>query len=210
MSKLIYDIGYEGKPSNDNNEVDTYFNNLASVSAAVDSDNTRTECISSKHIEWDSKPVIKAHIHRTNPSTVPSTYTAAVWTDIAHGSNGSTSQIFPAITIDSGDVIRHHFNIWNRADSTGYGSNGEDYWWLKIEYLIDGVWTLAGYVNRNSTEHYRPSGGEPVDGYRSYQLSAAVITTGVLTGVRAQIKLESVARQQVLTNWNFSLRIIGA
>ena len=211
MSKLIYDIGYEGNPSNANDEVDNYFDNLATATAALSAENTRTEWVSTKHFDWENKPLIKAHIHRENTNQVPTTYALATWTTIAHGASGSTEQTFAAIPIETGDVIRHHFNIWNKADTTGYASNGQDYWWIKVEYQIDGVWTLAGYVNRNSTEDYRVSGsGEPVDGNRSYQLSAAVITSGNLTGVRARVKMESVARRCALAAWNFSVRVIGA
>jgi hypothetical protein len=210
MSKLLYKIGTEGKESNKNNEVDSYYNTLEVVSNNIDEVNTRTEWVSTKHLDLDSNPIIQSYDQRHNNPLTGKFYNSLTWETIDHGLNGSTDIPISGIDI-SGKVVRIHFNIMHTRNSHNYES-GDDYWWMKLELEIDGNWELAGYVARNSLSTFRGAYtvGFPINGYRRYGMSAVVMRTGQLTGARVRVKIEDNTKVLSFAEWDLSVKVIGA
>jgi len=212
MSKLVYNNGIEGNPSNANNETDGYFNGVATASTDINNDNTRTGWISGEHIDWSADPINKKWIRRDNSNLVPTVYNGA-WSTISHGNNGSTEITGINHTINAGEAIRFHFNVTASPDCSNIETIGsQDYFWFRIQTESAGVWTTVGYVTRNSVGHNRQisSINDPINGWRRYGISFIKIPAGAYawSGVRVQVKTEQM--NVVLSDWSFDTRVIGA
>ncbi len=211
--KLVYKLGQPGEESNKNSEVDSYYNALETVSNNIESDNTRTEWVSTKHLDFDSNPIILSYTHRQADAASIRTYNSATWETIQHGGSGSTDM--PVTSTDiTGKVVRIHFNTMHQRNTHGY-QDGDDYWWMRLQLEIDGVWETVGYEARNSLSTFRGgfTVGYPINGYRRYGMSAVVMDTGTMTRVRVQIKMEDpTVGTKVLRfrEWDLSVKVIGA
>ena len=215
MGTLKYNAEKEGAPSNSGDSVDNYFDDLATQSASIVSDNTRTEWVTTKHIKWSDKPLVQHRTSRTNINNTQTAYTSESYATIAHGGSGSTEQTFSAVTVNAGDVLRYHFNIVAYPEAKGLdGKSGEDYWWVKLQYQTGGsTWVDLGFDTRNSVGTNRGSGNsEPINGFRRYGITFCEIFSGTttITGIRAQVKLEDSDHTIRLENWTQDMRIIGA
>ena len=210
MSKLVYNIGIEGQPSNNLNETDGFYNALAMSTGDIEQVNTRTEFVSTKHIKFSDDPILEKWVKRANSDPAPTTYTGA-WQTVTHGNAGSTELLNINKVIEQGEVLRVHFNVMAGPDCQGLSN--QDYWWMKIE-IQDGVgnWTTLGYTTRNSKGHHRQIGSvnDPIDGWRRYGISFIKIFENQYSwdGIRVRIATES--NNVNLCDWMIDAKVLGA
>jgi len=218
-NNLIYTKANAGQPSNDGQETDTYFNSLATDSAQIDQSNTRTEWVSTKHMNWEDKPLIKLYEHRDATTSTSNNYAGTTYVTVTHGNNGSTEKTFTGYVFRVGDVMRYHYNFRTNISTNDLAANkGTDYFWVKAQLLIDSgggaTWTDIGFDTRNSFGTHRASAGSdyPCSGYRMYGLTFIFIPgyTGTITGMRIQVRTEAASMNLNMRDWNEQLRIIGA
>jgi len=217
-NNLIFTNGQAGQPSNDNNEADTFFNSLAIDSGQIDQSNTRTEWVSTRHINFTDKPLIKVYAHRDN-TTASNNYAGTTYQTVTHGTNGSTEVTFAAHTFRVGEVFRYHFNFRTNTSTNDLAANkGKDYFWVKAQLQLNtgagATWTDIGFDTRNSFGTHRAAAGSdyPCSGYRMYGLTFIFIPgyTGDITGMRVQVRTESATMNLNMKDWNEQLRVVGA
>jgi hypothetical protein len=218
-NNLIYTNGQAGQPSNNNSEADGFFNSLATDSGQIDQSNTRTEWVSTKHINWEDKPLVKVWAHRDNTTAAWANYNGTTFATVTHGNNGSTELTFAAYTFRVGDVFRYHFNFRTNPSNNDLAANkGLDYFWVKAQLQLDtgagATWTDIGFDTRNSFGTHRAAAGSdyPCAGYRMYGLTFIYIpnNTGDLTGMRVQVRTEHATMNLNMENWNEQLKVVGA
>lgn len=217
MSILKYKNADEGNVSTAT-DLDGYFNGLATNSGAIDNSNTRTEWVSTEHIDWEDKPLTRAYLHRDNTAN-DGAYSGTGWTTISHGNNGSTEQTFSNIAVVPGSVLRMNFNcITNPSANNLDNALGADYFWIKIDYRYDSgsgnTWEYAGYYMRYAFDNMRSAVGfhTPQAGYRMISGTFIYIPgySGNINGMRVQIKVEDGDCALNIDNWQHQLRVIGA
>lgn len=207
-----------GKPSNEDGSVDQFYNDLATKSANIGQDNTRTEWVSRYHVNFGSAPALKYFIQRENTSGSQD-YTSTAYTTISHGNNGSTEQTFTRQEFGIGDTLRVNFSFRTGQDN-GYLSQNKDtdYYWVEIELLLDSgggsTWQDIGFPMRYSLGTHRATAGfdYPAAGYRMYSGTFIEIPgyTGGVSGIRARVKVEDATSGIEIEKWNCSLQLIGA
>ena len=218
-NNLIYTNGQAGQPSNANNETDNFFNQLATDSGQIDQSNTRTEWVSTRHIDWQDKPLIKMYAHRDNSNHSSNNYNGTTYQTVTHGGSGSTELTFTAVPFRVGDVFRYHFNFRTNPSNNDLGANkGRDYFWVKAQVQLDtgggATWTDLGFDTRNSFGTHRAAAGSdyPCAGYRMYGMTFIHIPgyTGTVTGMRVQVRTEHNSMNLNMENWNQQLKVVGA
>ena len=204
------------KPGEASTGADDLFDDLATKSQVIDKDNTRTEWVSTKHVDFASKPTVLYYVNRDN-TTATATYTGTAYQTVSHGTSGSTEIIFASVNVNEGDVMRFNWS-WRTTQQGGslsaVGVTGSDFWWIQMQVRINAVWTDIGFPMRNSLSSARSIGGShmPVSGLRMYSGTFCDIASGTfaVSGVRAQVKAETANGAIVIGGWNLSFRIIGA
>ena len=205
------------KPGEASTGADSLFDDLATKSQVIGQDNTRTEWVSTKHIDFPSKPTVLYHVNRDN-TTAAATYTGTAYQTVSHGTSGSTEIIFASVNVNEGDVMRFNWS-WRTTQqtgalATGVGVKGSDFWWIQLQVRINTVWTDVGFPMRNSLSPLRTVGGThtPIAGLRMYSGTFCDIasSTFAVSGVRAQVKAETANGAITIGGWNLSFRIIGA
>jgi len=217
MSIVKYKNAVEGKASTAS-ELDGFLNDLATKSASIDQQNTRTEWVTTRHIDWEDKPLTRSWTHRDNTAN-DAAYASTSWTTVSHGNNGGTEMTGINQAIVVGSVLRLNFNcITNPSANNLDNALGKDYFWMKIEYQYDSgggdTWIHAGYYMRYSFDTMRSATGfhYPNAGYRMMSGTFIYIPgwTGTLKGMRVRVKMEDGDCALNLDNWQFDLRVIGA
>lgn len=218
MSVLLYRTAEEGNVSNDNDNVDNFYDGLATASGAIATENTRTEWASTKHIDWEDKPLTKSYTHRDN-TTASASYVSTSWATVTHGGAGSSEVTGINQAIRVGDVVRANFNfITNPSADELDSALGKDYFWVSLEYQYNSgagdVWATLGHYTRYSFDIMRAASGfhDPNAGYRRSGMTFIYISTyiGTIKGVRARVKMEDGDCALNMGHWGIQLRVIGA
>jgi hypothetical protein len=204
------------KPGEASTGADSLFDDLATKSQDIGQDNTRTEWVSTKHVDFAANPSVLFRTSREN-TTTEATYTGTAYQTVSHGTSGSTELIFAGVIMNVGDVIRVNWS-WRTAQQGGSldaaGVKGSDFWWIQLQVRINAAWVDIGFPMRNSLSSLRNIGAAhtPVSGLRMYSGTFCDIasTTQTVSGVRAQVKAETANGAIVIGGWNLSFKIIGA
>ena len=126
------------------------FTALASASASIDDTNTRSECISRRHLKDLAQSTTGEHPTFSQLETVfqdaaSATYNNTAYADIAHGGNCLIT--FPtAITLRTGEAVRLQANINMKACTKGADAGGGGNLALTKDRYFYSFWLTIGGV----------------------------------------------------------------
>jgi hypothetical protein len=129
---------------------------LATASAAVDDTNTRTECISRRHLKDLFETPTGEHptfhqLETVFQNAASATYNNTAYADIAHGGNCLIT--FPtAITLRTGEALRLQANINMKACTKGADGGGALA--LTTDRYFYSFWATIGGVNTQISPNY--------------------------------------------------------
>lgn len=134
------------------------YTSLATASTAIDDTNTRTECISRRHLKDLCQDPTGEHptfhqLESVFQDAASAVYNNTAYADIAHGGNCLIT--FPtAITLRTGEALRLQANINMKACTKGADAGGGGNLALTTDRYFYSFWATIGGVNTQVSPNF--------------------------------------------------------